>query len=218
MNTPIKITMDELYESCLYSMIAHTVANLRYPLLSYEQSWDGMSYSYIMDSARGTVTFDFTRRLIVGAAREEKSFRKLNYPGFSALSLFEEASEECQKLAEEEALQYLLDTFDETTIPCATTALWNDGERLFVYGTYEDFVENGGEFLRTICVPISELREYWQEQCDFTKKEAALVEKIYEMKHTGQLKLPRQQLWLMNKKNDGYREFVTSLSEIGISV
>ena len=46
MKTKLNITCDELYDNCIYSSIAHAVANLKNPFFSYEQSWDGINYSF----------------------------------------------------------------------------------------------------------------------------------------------------------------------------
>lgn len=68
MHIKLQMTFNELYERCIYSSIAHAVANLRFPFFSYEQSWDGDNFSFKPDS-EGTISFDFEKNYCRGDNR-----------------------------------------------------------------------------------------------------------------------------------------------------
>ena len=106
MGTKLHFTFEELYKRCIFASAAHAVANLKFPFFSYEQSWDGDNYSFKM-SSEGTISFDFSKKIIAGAGIDNESPRFMQYPEFQAIELFSDAPDRIRHLAEREALQYL---------------------------------------------------------------------------------------------------------------
>ena len=157
MHIKLQMTFNELYERCIYSSIAHAVANLRFPFFSYEQFWDGVSFSFKPDS-EGTISFDFEKRIIAGAIIDNESPRFVQYPKCQAIELFSDAPDNIKQLADMEALRYLLFEIEGIVLPVATTAFWLDSEGLFIFDdSIDEFWENGGEFFRYLLGPFGEL-------------------------------------------------------------
>lgn len=234
MSTYLHISFDMIYERCLYSSIAHAVGNLRFPFLSYEQSWDNMNYGFRHGAFNyGTITFDLPNRVIVGAFRDEKSERMHWYPGYDAMSLFDEAPEHIKFLAKSEALQYQLlghyykykwkffgkGKYEPTiVVPVVTTALWGEGDNIYSCDSLDDFLIYGGEYISDITAPFQELQVYWQEYYDFVEEEMKLVSHLFEMKKSNKMKLAPDATEHLEKEDGGYEEFVISLVEIGFEI
>jgi len=208
-----------LTSGCLYSSVAHAVANLKFPFFSYDQSWNGENYSFQFDRSRGTVTFDKENDLIVAAFRDDTSSRLLDYPEYKAAWLFSEADERVRKIAESETLEYLYYAFGKVSMPAATTAMWSEGDAMYSPDDDAAFIVNGGEFIGIICAPPEELAEHWIEQYEFTEDELAAVDYLYKSKCDGVARLALKDIPLaIDKGSDGYAEFLTSLSELSMEI
>ena len=120
----LSIKRQALWEGCMLASIAHAIMTAHYPEFENEQSWDGINYS-VQDSGgtRGTITFH--PQYIAAAFRNERSSRLSAKEGFKeAASYFEGAGGAILRLAEEEALQYLLDDVNGKTLRLITAAFW----------------------------------------------------------------------------------------------
>lgn len=70
MGTVAMIDLKTIYKNSLTASVYYAVMTNVYPLLSYEQSWDGRNFSFQNSAgARGTITF--TDAFCVGAIRNE---------------------------------------------------------------------------------------------------------------------------------------------------
>ena len=215
MSDQLKMTFNELYERCIYSSTAHAVANLRFPIFSYEQSWDGNNFSF-KPGSEGTISFDFDTKIIAGALKEFESPRFRQYPEFQAVELFSDAPESVRRLADKDALQYMFEEIDGVVLPVATTAFWLDSEGLSIFDdSIDEFWENGGEFIRYLLGPFGELKEYLKDYSDLSTEETALIEYLFDMKMKGNLLITKKDLSGVDKKSEGYDEFMESLSELG---
>ena len=215
MHIKLQMTFNELYERCIYSSIAHAVANLRFPFFSYEQSWDGDNFSFKPDS-EGTISFDFEKRIIAGAIIDNESPRLAQYLKHQAIELFSEAPDNIKQLADMEALQYLLFEIEGIVLPVATTAFWLDSEGLFIFDdSIDEFWKNGGEFIRYLLGPFGELKEYLKDYSDLSTEETDLIEHLFDMKMKGNLLITKKDLSGVDKKSEGYDEFMESLAELG---
>lgn len=211
------IDLARLYDNCVYSSIAHAVFVLKEPFFSYEQSWDGMNYSFNYGSARGTVSFDLSNGILAGAARDDTSARRDLYPQFKAAELLKNAPENVKYLAEKEAFEYLYDEVNGSTQPTATVAFWSVGGEIVIDEDIEEFRKNGGEYLFVISVTHDELREYWREQYELNAEEFDAVDLIYE-RYKNHKTIKKKDVPLINKKCEGYNECVESLGELGIVI
>ena len=215
MSDQLKMTFNELYERCIYSSTAHAVANLRFPFFSYEQSWDGNNFSF-KPGSEGTISFDFDTKIIAGALKEFESPRFRQYPEFQAVELFSDAPESVRRLADKDALQYMFEEIDGVVLPVATTAFWLDSEGLSIFDdSIDEFWENGGEFIRYLLGPFGELKEYLKDYSDLSTEETALIEYLFDMKMKGNLLITKKDLSGVDKKSEGYDEFMESLAELG---
>ena len=216
MRTDLQVTFESLYDACLYSSLAHAVANAKNPLFAYAQSWDGINYSFHHGSSRGTITFDLSNKILAGAIRDEKSKRISWYPKFKAIELFNEAPDFAKVLASDEAFEYLLDEINGIIAPVITTAFWNEGDHIILCERKNDFSSNGGELIVNILVSMSELRAFWKEQYELTAQELELADDLFQWKKNGIKKINASKL--TDPKGAGYNEFIESLTEIGFEI
>ena len=219
MKYKLNYTVSQLSDCCLFSSIAHAVSNIRFPYFSYEQSWNGDNYSFQYGASRGTITFEKEKNIVVGAFRDDKSDRIRKYPDFKASELFDEADKHIIETANAVTLEYLYYNFSGVSVPAATAAMWSETEFLYSPDEVDIFLANGGEFIDLVCIPIEELAEYWSEQYELTENELATAEFIFKVKSNGgNLVLLNDIPLSLDKRSEGYVEFLESLSEIGIKV
>lgn len=178
----IKWKKEQLKKGCLLASLAHAIMVAHYPEVANENSWDGMNYN-IQDSegTRGTITFDL--EYCVAAFRRDDS-KRINSVNTikQAKEYFEGASNEIVKLAETEALQYLLEDIDGRAIPLITTAFWGIGERMFTTDSFDEMYENGGFLLERQVMDIEESIEAWVEYYDMSSQQCDLLKTIFKRK------------------------------------
>lgn len=52
------MTLQNLYERCIFASVSHAIMNGKYPNLAVEHSWDGRNYSFQnLEGIRGTISF-----------------------------------------------------------------------------------------------------------------------------------------------------------------
>ena len=209
----------DLFNSCIYSSIAHAVVVLKEPYFSYEQSWDQNNYSFIFDGVRGTISFDIEADIAVGAARNEKSALVLLYPDKMRPDyLLISAPEAAKALANTQAFMYLYDEVNGYVGPVVTVAFWIVGK---VMGTsWEDgeFNLQGGTFFEVLTSDLKRVQDYWNEQYEFDEMERALCESLYGMYLEGQRVIKLDEKLKSITKEAGYSEMLESLGEIGIQI
>ncbi|MDE6953071.1 MAG: hypothetical protein K2P09_04600 [Erysipelotrichales bacterium] len=218
MTYELTTTINHLYENCLYSSIAHAVANIKFPYFSYEQSWDSLNYSFQQGETRGTISFDLENKMIIGAIRNDESHRIKWYPQFKAEEFYKEASSGVQSFATQEALLYLLDDINGNIIPVITTAFYSKDEKIVSFDSDEDFKNHGGEFVFRMMCSIEELGKYWIEQYEFSKEEIELVDHLFLLKKKKCMQLSKEDISIVDGGEEGYGEFVESLREIGFVI
>jgi hypothetical protein len=215
MKTTLQISFDEMYDNCLYSSIANALSNAKYPFFAYTQSWDGMNYSFNYGSSRGTVTFSLSNKMIAGAARDDTSDRRNRYPAYQAVNLFDDAPNAIKTLAADEALQYLFDDINGQAMPVATTAFWNEGDRIVSCDSLDDFRDHGGEFILNIAGSKQELQQYLEEEYELSAEEIELADTLFELKKSGQTAISEHVIAVVDQNSEGYAEMLESLTEIG---
>jgi len=216
----LNISIDELWNGCILASIAHAIMVAHYPDFSSEQSWDGINYSVQdYEGMRGTVTF--YNEYCVAAFRNENSIRltePLKYA--NAHKYFKGANSEILNLAENEALQYLLDDVDGKATPIITTAMWGDESILYTNDTNEEFLSNGGSLLYRQMMDVESAISAWKEYYDMTEQQIVLLKSIYKRKIEAPMeliKLFRQDIELIGIINqDGLDECHKSFEELNI--
>lgn len=216
----IKWKKEHLKKGCLLASLARTIMVAHYPELANEHSWDGMNYN-IQDSAgtRGTITFHL--EYCVAAFRKDNSNRVNSVNKIKqAKEYFEGASNEIVKLAETEALQYLLENVDGRTMPLITTAFWGIGESIFTTDSFEDMYENGGFLLERQTMDFENAIEAWVEYYDMSSQQCELLKTIFKRKIVEPdraITLTTSEIAMIGTDDqDGLEESKNSFEEIGI--
>ncbi|MDR2599585.1 MAG: hypothetical protein LBC73_04845 [Oscillospiraceae bacterium] len=233
-------SFDDIYQACIYSATANAVSNLRFPFFSAEHSWERVNYSSNYVSNVGTITFDLPNKTLVGAIREDTSERIMWYPNYNAIELLTAAPDSIKLLAQNEAFQYLLLGFDEkvkfwqrpkpsVTVPVITTVLWSEGDEIYSCDDYDNFFLNGGDISMRILMTIQELQVYWQDNSDFTDEEMNFVNYLFrqKMQSNSNIKVDvasyiakdsEGYINYIDKNSNGYKEFLTSMNELGFEI
>ncbi len=214
----LKIEFDKLYTNCVYSSIAHAIFILKEPFFSYTQSWDGDNYSFNYGSTRGTISFYQSIKVVVGAARDERSIRRRLYPEYNAITMFNGSSDDINKLALQDPLEYLYDEVDGVTKPMATIGFWLENDIISSNDDVNLFKDNGGEYLFIISQSFDGLVRYWNEQYDFNDEEHEIADYIYKCWLSKSKIKHKEVKKVIQKKCVGFRECLESLKEIGIII
>lgn len=166
---------NQLWEGCMLASIAHAIMVAHYPELSNEHSWDGINYN-VQDSmgSRGTITFD--TKYCVGAFCNIRSER---FKGIKNVKTYlGSAPKAVVELAENEALQYLLENVGGKVIPIITTAFWAEDGNYFTRDTTEELYHNGVFLLERQLMDFNKSVESWVKYYDMSAKQSNLLRKI----------------------------------------
>lgn len=169
--------MKTIYKNCLTASIYHAVMTNIYPLLSYEQSWDGHNFSFQNSAgARGTITF--ADEFCVGAIRNESvppifNLRATIMAGFPN-SVIEKAKAE--------SLQYLLTNNGGTVMPTVTSAFWADINGIYCSSDYKEALSRDIELFNWLVMPCEEAFVYWHDNYECMPETTALIEYLINEK------------------------------------
>lgn len=174
---PIKPT--DLYHGCLFAAIVHAIMVGEYPELNYEHSWDSFNYS-MNDSqgCRGTVTFH--PQYIVAVFQDISKI----IPDKNAYDYLRDMPEDILRIAESEALQYVLEDMDGEVKPVITAAFWGTWDRLTSSQTWSDILENGGHILGNQLLPHLQSFLRWDDYYGMTSGQMDLAESLLKRKLT----------------------------------
>lgn len=206
----------QLWNGCILAGIAHAIMVGENPMMANEQSWDGLNYS-VQDSSgqRGTVSFN--DEYCVAAFRNDNSRRIRDL--LDIKQYFEGADESVIQLANEEALQYLLDEVDGEIKPVITTAFWGR-ENLVTNDTLDVMMENGGKLLEVQMGEIPVAVEYWNNTYQMNDNQVKMMLLLYEKKSAmpnQTITLSKEEVAILGIKNeDGRIESKESFAEIDI--
>lgn len=231
MKMKLDTTFWELYDNCVFSLIVHAISNLQFPEFSYEESWDDVTYCFHFEDLGGTISFDLSKEIVVGALREDLSDRISLYknPDFNATDFYNDTSDAIKELATNEALQYLDDretlqglfgNVGRRDTRVITSAFWGERGEVYAYDEVDEFKKHGGEYvLEELCANRSQLIEYKKEYYSFDgDDEITTAEYIFQCLKKGQLKIKNKEVPIINKQCVGYKECLESLSELGIYI
>ncbi len=169
----------------ILSSIAHAIYVGRVPLLSHEQSWDGCNYS-VQDSAgsRGTISFNDDKFVAVffDASSDRNPFR--GNQKIDAERYLVGLPQELRLLAQDEAMQYVLEEVNENAIPIITTAFWGDGKDAYIQAGEEwaDVYAHGAWLVRNQLLKTAEALDAWKSDLELTPTELALVSELFKLK------------------------------------
>ena len=171
------LSVKTLYEGCYLASISCAVMSAKFPELSFEHSWDGINYS-VQDGfgSRGTVTFQ--DNFCVCAFRSDNSERLSN--SYPYTYYFENCPNRIFQLAEEEALQYLLDENNGVVLPVITACFWSDGNNLESNDSWDDIFSNGGDILIPQLSSFEIGLEHWKNYYEMDSEELNLVVRLFK--------------------------------------
>ena len=201
----------------MLASIAHAIMVAHYPKISNEHSWDGINYN-VQDNegARGTITFD--NKFCVGAFRYDNSDRAKAISNFK--QYFEGAPRDIVKLAENEALQYLLDDIEGEILPSITTSFWGIGEDFFTLDSIKDMNKNGGFLLEKQLMDVDIAIKSWEEYYDMSSKQSELLKIVFDRKinqRDERILLSKDEIKLIGTKDrEGLKESRILFKEMGI--
>jgi len=211
-------TKDKVWQGCVLASIAHAIMVSQYPDLSFEQSWNGITYS-VQDgsSIRGSISFldDYC----VGCFRDELSNRlsKKNFTGYE--KYFADFPIYVLETANNEALQYMLDEVDGKVIPLITNSFWCSCEGMFSNDNEKDLLANGLSILAKQLSEFEEAVEKLAEYYDMNERQVLLLSSLFNKK----IQNPRQKIFISKKQAEligfddleGIRQSEISFSELG---
>ena len=210
------IDKTELYDACILSTLYHLVGELKEPLFSYEQSWDGNHYHRINDEGRGTITF--LDDGFIGAFRFEGS-RRLREE-FDIENKLKKMPEKYREIAESETLQYLLEDVDGVVQPSITTFIWNIKGKTLSLDDFNTFQIESAELIMPYFSNEKDIMNYWIEYHEeLDKNEIDFANSLWDF-YKENKSFNGMKLSLSNLPNsyqeDGLSEFLETLNELGI--
>ncbi len=173
----INITPRQLYEGCMQAAITHAVAVGMYPELNGEHSWDGINYC-TNDTQGCKATITFHNKYIIAVFQAIDKVDK----NIGALDFFDGAPKEIMELAENEALQYVLENVDGNAKPVITAAFWGTWDKLNSVQSFDSIVENGGHIIRSQLLPYHDAMDKWRDYYDLDSKQISLIQKLFHAK------------------------------------
>ena len=212
----------ELRNGCVLATIAHAIFTGHTPELANEQSWDGPNYS-VQDSqgAIGTVTFD--ARATVGAFFDAHSQRNPLASGahFDLTTFLAEMPADVRSVAHDEALQYLLQEYEGTTVPVITSVFWSDRDELVTPEPWEDTFANGAHLIRTQLLPPDEGIEAWRSHYELSPGQVDLLQSLSARRTAteGAVVMSDEDMAvLVEQGRDGLEQSRELLASVGITV
>ena len=216
----ILLQKESLWQGCILASIAHAIMVAHYPDESNEHSWDGLNYS-VQDSAGARGTISFSKDYYVAAFRDDNSERlnkKISVNEYK--KYFTGASNEIVELANEEALQYLLEEVNDNIEPLITTAFWGNETEAFSNDTFNEIYNNGGFLIERQLLDIEDAFNSWKEYYEMTDQQYNLLKDIYKRKienHNKILIMSNEEIGMIGTYDEeGLRESKISFNEIGI--
>lgn len=173
----ISINPTQLYEGCVQAAITHAVAVGMYPELNYEHSWDGINYC--MNNTQGCrATITFHNEYVIAVFQD---IGKTDW-NRDALSFFDGASKEIIEIAQNEALQYVLDEINGVVKPVVTAAFWGTWDKLYSTQPLASIIENGAHIIRSQLLHYNNAMNEWRDYYDLDSKQISLIQKLFHAK------------------------------------
>lgn len=173
----INISSKQLYEGCIQAAIAHAIAVGMYPELNYEHSWDGINYS-MNDSQGCRATITFHADYIIAVFQD---IHKVDW-NIDAMYFFDGASEEIIQIANNEALQYVLEDVEGINKPVISAAFWGTWEQLKSVQSLDEIIENGGYIIHSQLLPYHVAMDEWRDYYNLDTQQITLTQKLFNQK------------------------------------
>ena len=182
--------VETLKKGVWLATIAYAIDYALRPEFDNELSWDGPNFNR-QDSSGTRSTVTFGDKGLVGVFRDENSsrlsFLNSNRPGYSLEPYLKGMPEDLRTLANQEALQYTLDTYHGKVQPIITAAFWSEGENnpgqiLEAAENWPQVEANGAHLIYRELLDVAEAAGEWQEYFEFSDKQVALLKFLFDKK------------------------------------
>lgn len=206
-----------LYERCIMASVAHAIMVGEYNLLASEQSWDGLNYNFQnTEGIRGVISF--SKELYVCVI--QNSADDVRYVEQRVLELFNGADEKIMKLAEDEALQYMLINYNGGIIPFISTAFWGNGNNIFSNQSETEIIKISEKMIMPFLYSERDAIKYWKDYYEMSDEQSKMMESIYErrIKSKGDLYLSADEKKKLIEWFSDIDECIESFGEINIFV
>jgi hypothetical protein len=212
-----------LWRGVLLGTIAQAIRVMGDLTFTHEQSWDPPNYS-VQNSmgARGTITFAHEK--VVGVFFDEDSPRNpfATKAPYSLGEYTQHMPLDIEALAQQEALQYVLEDTESGPTAIITSAFWSTDDRLVSFEPWEQVLSNGAHIVELQFLEAREAIPRWQETYDFTDIQTDLLIAIFERRSLNvgipiQLSNQERQAFI-SKGDEGYEDARDLLAAIGIEL
>lgn len=190
-------TKAQLWKGAILGSIAHAIWLVQHPDFSNEQSWDGINYS-VQDTqgTRGTITF--SGEDIVGVFRDENSSRNPlpSEKGYDLDHYFVGIPPKLLSLAQDEALQYVLENYGGRIVPVITSAFWSEAIHLTARESWHEVFKHGAHVLRIQVLETEDAIREWKDNYEMDSSKTLILRSLFERK----LKNPKDEIILSQKE------------------
>nr|WP_317356425.1 hypothetical protein [uncultured Tyzzerella sp.] len=214
----LEIDLIKLMEGCFLFSIVHAIMVSKYPMLSFEHSWDNFNYN-IQDISGKRETITFYNNYCVAAFRNEESYRMKDV--INNCEYLEKYFYNCEvdifKLAKNETLQYLLDDTNYGIYPCITSTFWGkfDDNKVYSNDVINDIFFNGGDLIKDHLLNYNDIISKLISKYNMNNNQIILLEKIFKNKVKEKNKLiflSKSDIKLIDIPNyEGFKESKTSI-------
>lgn len=173
-----RITYDDLFRNCLLSSIAHSIMTNEYPMLSYEQSWDGKNYSIVDDMYRCTISFE--NSYCLGAIRNDES-KSISGDSINKLITNEYCDDEISGLLNN-TLTYMLDNCSNIVSPVVTSIFLCKQSFLVISSSYNENIQKDINAIAILMQPTDKCIEHWKWYYNMSEEALVLLKQIFNYK------------------------------------
>ena len=136
---------------------------------------------YLCNDSSGTYgAATFFKDGVVGTFYDVHSSHKMDYLMINQESFFSGMPSSHRVVAEQFALQYLLQERHGTILPIATAVFWNEGEELVAAVPWEEMMDNGGHILRMQFMDTEPALIEWQEHYQMTPAQLEFARAVFK--------------------------------------
>lgn len=206
---------DTLYKRCVMASVAHAIMVGKYNLLSAEQSWDGINYSFQnMEGVRGVISFSEGGYICV----IQNNGADEVYTEGHVSEILCGANEKIVNLAKEEALQYMLVNYNEKMVPFISTAFWGGRHTNYSNQSEEQIIKISEETILPFLYSKNDAKKYWKNYYEMTNEQIELVEDIYirRINVKGRLNLTINEINKLKEWFNDIEECIESFQELDI--
>lgn len=175
----------QLWQGAILGTIAHAIWVAHHPDLAYEQSWEGPNY-IVQNSmgAYGTVTF--AENSVVGVFFDSHSSRSpyRSEGSYDLRSFLSGIPENLLVLANQEALQYVLQEYKGITMPIITAAFWSEDDYLTAAKPWQEVFANGAHLVRIQLLDTEKAIAEWQTNYELKSSQVELTRSLFYRKVT----------------------------------